>query len=48
MVKDTEDYWSGYFRTQGETYTAPKVLFGADRVGVWRRGHVERAVLLSQ
>jgi predicted metalloprotease len=26
MVKDTEDYWGEYFRTQGETYTAPRVV----------------------
>ena len=26
MVKDTEDYWSEYFRQQGDTYTAPKVV----------------------
>jgi predicted metalloprotease len=26
MVKDTEDYWGNYFRTQGDTYTAPKVV----------------------
>ena len=26
MVKDTEDYWGSYFRQQGDTYTAPKVV----------------------
>jgi predicted metalloprotease len=26
MVKDTEDYWGEYFRQQGDTYTAPKVV----------------------
>lgn len=26
MVKDTEDYWGNYFRAQGDTYTAPKVV----------------------
>jgi predicted metalloprotease len=26
MVKDTEDYWGTYFRQQGDTYTAPKVV----------------------
>jgi uncharacterized protein len=26
MVKDTEDYWGDYFRQQGDTYTAPKVV----------------------
>ena len=26
MVKDTEDYWGQYFRAQGETYTAPRVV----------------------
>jgi predicted metalloprotease len=26
MVKDTEDFWGEYFRSQGETYTAPKVV----------------------
>jgi len=26
IVKDTEDYWGGYFRQQGDTYTAPRVV----------------------
>jgi predicted metalloprotease len=26
MVKDTEDYWGNYFKEQGDTYTAPKVV----------------------
>jgi predicted metalloprotease len=26
MVKDTEDFWSSYFRAQGDTYAAPKVV----------------------
>jgi len=26
IVKDTEDYWGDYFRQQGDTYTAPKVV----------------------
>jgi predicted metalloprotease len=26
MVKDTEDYWGTYFRQQGDTYTAPRVV----------------------
>jgi predicted metalloprotease len=26
MVKDTEDYWGEYFRAQGDTYTAPRVV----------------------
>jgi predicted metalloprotease len=26
MVKDTEDFWGQYFRSQGETYTAPRVV----------------------
>lgn len=26
MVKDTETYWTAYFRAQGETYRAPKVV----------------------
>jgi uncharacterized protein len=26
MVKDTEDFWGNYFRTQGDTYAAPTVV----------------------
>ena len=26
MVKDTEDYWGKYFRSQGDVYTAPTVV----------------------
>ncbi len=26
MVKDTEDYWSKFFRSQGDTYVAPTVV----------------------
>jgi predicted metalloprotease len=26
MVKDTETYWGEYFRSQGDTYTAPRVV----------------------
>jgi predicted metalloprotease len=26
MVKDTEDFWGSYFRAQGDSYTAPKVV----------------------
>jgi predicted metalloprotease len=26
IVKDTEDYWGGYFRQQGDAYTAPRVV----------------------
>jgi predicted metalloprotease len=26
MVKDTEDFWGEYFRSQGETYQAPRVV----------------------
>jgi predicted metalloprotease len=26
MVKDTEDFWGSYFRAQGDTYAAPKVV----------------------
>ncbi|MEO6395821.1 MAG: neutral zinc metallopeptidase, partial [Devosia sp.] len=26
MVADTEDYWTQYFRAQGETYAAPQVV----------------------
>ncbi len=26
MVKDTEDYWTDYFRQQGQTYTPPRVV----------------------
>jgi predicted metalloprotease len=26
MVKDTEDFWGEYFRAQGETYQAPRVV----------------------
>ena len=26
MVKDTEDFWGDYFQSQGDTYTAPRVV----------------------
>ncbi len=26
MVKDTEDYWGDYFRSQGDSYTPPRVV----------------------
>jgi predicted metalloprotease len=31
MVKDTEDYWTGYFKQQGQTYIAPKVVLFSDQ-----------------
>jgi predicted metalloprotease len=31
VVKDTEDYWTNYFRTQGSAYQPPKVVLFTDQ-----------------